>query len=81
MTALSSALGEILTPAIADPNLVWVWAGPAIALAVQTVIFWFKYRQYDDDEFMTEEAGEYVDEGSDASSAKGVDHGKTAKHG
>jgi len=42
-TALSYALGEIISPAIADPHLIWVWGGPAIALAVQTVIFWFTY--------------------------------------
>lgn len=54
-TALSSALGEMLTPAIRDPNLVWIWAGPAIVLAIQTVVFWVKYRKYDDDDFMTEE--------------------------
>ncbi|XXG99683.1 hypothetical protein Hte_006024 [Hypoxylon texense] len=55
MTALSSALGEILIPAIADPTLVWAWAAPAIALFVQTVIFWWKYRNVNDDAFMTYE--------------------------
>lgn len=50
MTALSSALGEIISPAIADPHLIWVWGGPTIALAVQTVIFWFRYRDYNEDE-------------------------------
>ncbi|KAL1647372.1 peptide transporter ptr2 [Diplodia intermedia] len=64
MTALSSALGEILTPAITDPHLIWVWAGPAIALFVQTVIFWFRYRHMDDDEFMT-----YEDEKTSAAAA------------
>ena len=59
-TALSSALGEILTPAIKDPNLVWIWAAPAIVLAVQTVVFWIKYRKYDDDEFMTEQTTEHT---------------------
>lgn len=54
-TALSSALGECLVGAIADPHLIWVWAGPAIALAAQTVIFWFRYRHLNDDEFMTYE--------------------------
>lgn len=54
-TALSYALGEVLTPAITDPHLIWVWGGPAIALAVQTVIFWFRYRKLNDDEFMTYE--------------------------
>lgn len=55
MTALSSALGEILIPAIADPTLVWAWAAPAIALFVQTVIFWWRYRNVNEDAFMTYE--------------------------
>ena len=55
MTALSSALGEILIPAIADPTLVWAWAAPGIALFVQTVIFWWLYRNVNDDVFMTYE--------------------------
>jgi len=53
MSALSSALAQILTPAIKDPHLIWVWAGPAIALAVQTVVFWWRYRWMNDDVFMT----------------------------
>ncbi|OTA99234.1 hypothetical protein M426DRAFT_90085 [Hypoxylon sp. CI-4A] len=53
MTALSSALGEILIPAIADPTLVWAWAAPAIACAVQTVIFWWTYRGVNEDVYMT----------------------------
>ncbi|KAI1206118.1 POT family protein [Annulohypoxylon truncatum] len=55
MTALSSALGEILIPAIVDPTLVWAWAAPAIALFVQTVIFHWRYRNLNDDAFMTHE--------------------------
>ncbi|KAK5113960.1 hypothetical protein LTR62_003083 [Meristemomyces frigidus] len=53
--AVASALGLILTPAIVDPHLIWVWAGPAIALAVQTVIFYWRYRKFNDDDFMTYE--------------------------
>lgn len=52
MTALSSALGEILIPAINDPTLVWAWAAPSIALFVQTVIFWWRHRNVNDDVFM-----------------------------
>ncbi|KAK7524511.1 putative MFS peptide transporter [Phyllosticta citriasiana] len=52
-TALSSALGEILSPVIKDPYLVWIWAGPAIALFVQTGIFWFRYKHLDGEAFMT----------------------------
>lgn len=55
MTALSSALAEILIPAIADPTLVWAWAAPAIALFVQTAIFWWRHRSVNDDAFMTKE--------------------------
>lgn len=55
MTALSSALAEILIPAIADPTLVWAWAAPAIALFVQTAIFWWRHRGVNDDVFMTKE--------------------------
>ncbi|KAI9665076.1 MAG: hypothetical protein M1821_006524 [Bathelium mastoideum] len=58
MNAFSAALGEILTPAITDPYLIWVWAGPTIALAVQTVIFWFRYKELDSDEFMLYEEEE-----------------------
>ncbi|KAI0468242.1 POT family protein [Xylaria cf. heliscus] len=53
MTALSSALGEILIPAINDPTLVWAWAAPAIALFVQTIIFVWRHRHVNDDVFMT----------------------------
>ncbi|KAI0096090.1 POT family protein [Nemania sp. FL0031] len=53
MTALSSALGEILVPAIVDPTLIWAWAAPAIALFVQTVIFWWRHRHVNDEVFMT----------------------------
>ncbi|KAL1971303.1 hypothetical protein VTN77DRAFT_255 [Rasamsonia byssochlamydoides] len=55
MTSLSSALGEIILPWTVDPYLIWIWLGPAIALAVQTVIFWFRYKHLNDDEFMTYE--------------------------
>ncbi|KAI0423668.1 PTR2-domain-containing protein [Xylaria sp. FL1042] len=55
MTALASALGEILLPALNDPNIIWGWAAPAIALAVQTVIFWYRHRHVNDEVFMTHE--------------------------
>ncbi|KAK7534140.1 POT family-domain-containing protein [Phyllosticta citribraziliensis] len=57
-TALSSALGEILSPVIKDPYLIWVWAGPAIALFVQTGIFWFRYKHLDGEAFMTTDEDE-----------------------
>ncbi|KAK1984206.1 POT family protein [Colletotrichum cereale] len=53
MTALSSALGQILLPAIADPTLIWAWAAPGIALFFQTIVFWLRHRHLNDDVFMT----------------------------
>lgn len=53
-TALSSAVGEAVTPAIADPYLIWVWGGPAIGLFVLTIHFHWVYRHLDNDEFMAE---------------------------
>jgi dipeptide/tripeptide permease len=76
MSALSSALAEIITPFTEDPKLVvsffcslflcrpetdvhlhqqWVYIGPAIALFVQTIIFWIRYRDVDEEKFMTYE--------------------------
>ncbi|GKT47700.1 peptide transporter PTR2 [Colletotrichum spaethianum] len=53
MTALSSAMGQILLPSIADPTLIWAWAAPGIALFVQTIVFWYRHRHLNDDVFMT----------------------------
>ena len=39
-------------------------------LAVQTVVFWIKYRKYDDDEFMTEETTEHTPVVSSADSVE-----------
>ncbi|KAJ7877799.1 MFS peptide transporter [Mycena leptocephala] len=61
MSALSSALAEILTPFTEDPKLVWVYIGPAIALFIQTTIFWILYRKVDEEKFMT-----YEDDGVEA---------------
>ncbi|CAK7227198.1 peptide transporter ptr2 [Sporothrix curviconia] len=53
--ALSNALGEILVPAIVDPHLVWVWAGPAMALFAQTAVFYYRHHQLDDEIYMLEQ--------------------------
>ncbi|KAI1146761.1 POT family protein [Nemania diffusa] len=68
MTALSSALGEILVPAITDPTLIWAWAAPAIALTVQTAIFWWRHRHVNNEVFMT-----YKDDFETASTEKKVE--------
>jgi dipeptide/tripeptide permease len=55
MNALSSAISLALTPAIKDPGLIWVWAGPAITLFVITIGFYFVYRKMNSDDFMLDE--------------------------
>ncbi|KAJ5569516.1 uncharacterized protein N7459_008946 [Penicillium hispanicum] len=52
MTALSSALGEILIPVTKDPWLTWIWGAPTVALAVQTVIFWFRFKHLNDESYL-----------------------------
>lgn len=56
MSALSSAIGEILLPATRDPWLIWIWAAPAIALALQTIVFWVRFQSLNHEQFiLTEE--------------------------
>lgn len=52
MNGLASALGEILIPATKDPWLIYIWAGPAVALFLQTILFWFRFHHLNNDEFM-----------------------------
>lgn len=52
MTAISAAIGLATAPAISDPYLIWAFAGPTIAGAVMTVIFWFTFRDIDKEEFV-----------------------------
>ncbi|KAF2711233.1 PTR2-domain-containing protein [Pleomassaria siparia CBS 279.74] len=50
--AFQQALAELLIPVIKDPYLIWIWAAPAVALIVQTAIFWWRHRDLNNDEFM-----------------------------
>ncbi|KAJ5984696.1 hypothetical protein N7481_006795 [Penicillium waksmanii] len=59
MNALSSALGEILIPVTKDPYLLWLWGAPAVALAVQSIIFWFRFKHLNHETF---NAGDELDE-------------------
>lgn len=52
MTAISAAIGLATAPAIQDPYLIWAFAGPTIAGAVLTVIFWFTFKHIDKDDFV-----------------------------
>lgn len=56
--AISALLSIALTGVITDPTLIWAWAGPAIALFIQTAIFWWRHRDLNDDEYMTAEDDE-----------------------
>ncbi|KAF3062147.1 Peptide transporter PTR2 [Daldinia childiae] len=52
MTAISAAIGLATAPAINDPYLIWAFAGPTIAGAVLTVVFWFTFKHIDKEEFV-----------------------------
>lgn len=52
MTAISAAIGLATAPVIQDPFLIWAFAGPTIAGAVLTAIFWFTFKNIDKDEFV-----------------------------
>ncbi|KAG0650098.1 Peptide transporter PTR2 [Hyphodiscus hymeniophilus] len=81
--ALSAALGEAITPAIRDPHLIWVWAGPAIALFVLTIHFYFTFRHLDNDEFMSEHNETFVTnhEKKNQAMTKGEEAGQTSEGG
>lgn len=51
MNALSSAIGEILIPATKDPWLLWIWGAPTVALVLQTFIFWFRFKELNNDAY------------------------------
>lgn len=55
MGAISAALSQALLPLLVDPFLTWVWAAPAMALALQIAVFVWRYRWLNSDEFMTHE--------------------------
>ncbi|KAK2668684.1 MFS transporter superfamily [Fusarium oxysporum f. sp. vasinfectum] len=68
MQALSSALAQILIPSIKDPNLIWAWAAPGIALFVQTIIFWVRHHHVNDEKFLIRET--FEEEGPSVSEKK-----------
>lgn len=85
MSALSSALGEILIPITQDPYLIWPWEAPAVALATQTIIFGWRFRSINKDEFMTFDDDEETGTGSTSGKSvieklgqKDIEAGKTA---
>ncbi|KII83949.1 hypothetical protein PLICRDRAFT_432976 [Plicaturopsis crispa FD-325 SS-3] len=59
-TAISSAIAEACTPALADPHLIWPFVGTAVAGFVFAAIFYWMYRDLDHDEFIREENAEEI---------------------
>ena len=50
----SSAIGEILLPVTKDPWLMWIWGAPIVALALQTIIFWYRFKELNNEVQNTE---------------------------
>ena len=48
-------LEKILIPATKDPWMIWIWSIPTIALAVQSVHFWFRFKHLNDDKYIISE--------------------------
>lgn len=45
---LASALGMALSPATRDPHMVIIFASLAASMGVCAVLFWWKFRKYDE---------------------------------
>ncbi|KAI1133705.1 hypothetical protein F5Y10DRAFT_3762 [Nemania abortiva] len=78
-SAISAILGLAAAPAIKDPNLVWVFFGPTIAGGVLTVVFWFLFRNLDDDEFVLNTDFSDMKRDSDASDDETTPPAQTEK--
>ncbi|KII83937.1 hypothetical protein PLICRDRAFT_432549 [Plicaturopsis crispa FD-325 SS-3] len=59
-TAISSAIAEACTPSLKDPYLIWPFVAPAVAGFVLAVVFYWMYRDLDNDEFIRAEIAEEV---------------------
>ncbi|KAJ6790437.1 hypothetical protein PWT90_03015 [Aphanocladium album] len=51
-TGIAYIINLASSDAIADPHLIWVFAGPAIVGAIVTVGFWFTFRHIDKEEYV-----------------------------
>jgi dipeptide/tripeptide permease len=56
--AVSYAIGEVCTPSLNDPYLIWPFAATAVAGVILAVWFYFLYRHLDDEEFIRDDAGD-----------------------
>ncbi|KAJ5983056.1 MFS peptide transporter [Penicillium waksmanii] len=68
MSALSSALEESLIPVTKDPWLIWIWAGLAIALILQIMIFWYRFRHINNESYATTTADATEEKAKDGTS-------------
>ncbi|KAJ3144810.1 peptide transporter ptr2 [Geranomyces michiganensis] len=48
--AVSSLIGLFLSPAAKDPSLTWMYAGTGIAAFFSSILFWFMFRRFDDED-------------------------------
>ncbi|KAJ5703107.1 hypothetical protein N7488_010655 [Penicillium malachiteum] len=78
MNALSSAIGEILVPVTKDPYLIWIWGAPTVALAIQTVIFWFRFKHMNDENYIADNVDDSWDE-VEQSETIAIANGKESK--
>ena len=60
-TAISSAIAEACTPALADPHLIWPFVGTAVAGFVLAAFFWLMYRDLDHDPFLNRPQEDAID--------------------
>ncbi|KAK4179549.1 hypothetical protein QBC36DRAFT_362042 [Triangularia setosa] len=71
MVGVSATIGLATAPAIKDPYLTWVFAGPTMIGAVMTVIFYFTFRHIDKEEFVLNTGDELEGQVVDADAEKG----------
>lgn len=77
MTAISAAIGLATANAIQDPYLVWAFAGPTIAGAVFTIVFWFTFKHLNNEEFVINtDFGDMVRESDNSSDEEANKHVK-----
>ncbi|KAK0736718.1 POT family-domain-containing protein [Apiosordaria backusii] len=72
MVGVSAVIGLATAPAIKDPYLTWVFAGPTLIGAVSTAIFWFTFKHIDKEDFVLNTGDDLeVNPGQDADAEKG----------
>lgn len=52
MSAIQYAVNLATTPAIADPHIIWAFAGPSIVGFILSVVFWFVFKHLNNEEYV-----------------------------